>query len=30
MLVGTLIIPGAVDPRWHVNASWLGLEVPDV
>jgi hypothetical protein len=23
------IVPGAVDPRWHVNASWLGLEVPE-
>lgn len=22
------IVPGATDPRWHVNASWLGLEVP--
>ena len=23
------IVPGEVDARWHVNASWLGLEVPE-
>jgi hypothetical protein len=28
-VVDDRIVPGAVDPRWHVNASWLGLEVPE-
>ena len=23
ILAGTLIAPGAVDPRWHVSASWF-------
>jgi hypothetical protein len=28
-LAGTVIIPGAVDPRWHVNASWFaGTAMP--
>ncbi len=28
-LVGTVITPGAVDPRWHVNASWFsGTAIP--
>lgn len=28
-LAGTLITPGAVDPRWHVGASWFsGIEMP--
>ncbi len=28
-LVGTLITPGAIDPRWHVSASWFsGTAMP--
>ena len=28
-LAGTLITPGAVDPRWHVNVSWYsGIGTP--
>lgn len=28
-LVGTVITPGAVDPRWHVNAAWFsGTTMP--
>jgi hypothetical protein len=28
-LVGTVITPGAVDPRWHVNAAWFsGTSMP--
>lgn len=29
VLSGTLITPGAVDPRWHVSASWFaGTAMP--
>lgn len=29
VLTGTLITPGAVDPRWHVSASWFsGTAIP--
>lgn len=29
MLTGTLITPGAVDPRWNVGACWFsGTEMP--
>jgi hypothetical protein len=28
-MVDGRIVPGEVDARWHVNASWLGLEVPE-
>jgi hypothetical protein len=28
-VVDDRIVTGNVDPRWHVNASWLGLEVPE-
>ena len=31
LLTGTLITPGAVDPRWHVVASWFsGITIPAV
>ncbi len=29
VLAGTLITPGAIDPRWHVSASWFsGTAMP--
>ena len=29
VLAGTLITPGTVDPRWHVNAAWFSeTEIP--
>jgi len=27
MLAGTVITPGAIDPRWHVSASWFSGNV---
>jgi hypothetical protein len=31
MLAGTVITPGAVDPRWHVSASWFsGTAMPAI
>jgi hypothetical protein len=29
-VVDDRIVPGNVDARWHINASWLGPEVPEV